>query len=136
MRGSCNLYIALEGKESNALLIFSCQRVDAIDYSIGRMPKEYRRFGPGTCPGASRQAIDNCSKTKFILVIHHTCTRLGCYLKKTFCYLFSEGSTVILQLSFCPGKQRKLSENCLQNLFPKEQPFLVTRLHNVVCQSI
>ena len=51
MRDSCNLYIALEGKESNALMIFSCKRVDAIDYSIGRMPKEHRRLGPGACPG-------------------------------------------------------------------------------------
>ena len=29
--------------------------------------------------------------------------RLGCYLEKRFCRLFSESSTVVMQLSFCPA---------------------------------
>ena len=45
----------------------------------------------------------------------------GYYLEKGFCKLFSESSTVVLQLPSCPGKQGELSENGLQNLFSKLQ---------------
>ena len=43
-------------------------------------------------------------------------TRSGFSLGKGFCKMFSEISTVVIQLACCPGKQGELSENCLQNL--------------------
>ena len=43
----------------------------------------------------------------------------GRYLGKRFCKMFSEGSTVVLQLPSYPGTQGELSGNCLQNLLPK-----------------
>ena len=33
-----------------------------------------------------------------------------------FCKMFSESSTIVMQLPYCLGKQGELSENCLQNL--------------------
>ena len=33
------------------------------------------------------------------------CNRMGCYLEKRFYKMFSESSTVVLQLPYCPGRQ-------------------------------
>ena len=46
-------------------------------------------------------------------------TRTGCYLGKRFCKIFSETSTVVLQLPCCSAKQWDLSEYCSHNLLPK-----------------
>ena len=44
------------------------------------------------------------------------CTMSAIRLFARFCEMFSEISTVVMQLPCCPGKQGELSEKCLQNL--------------------
>ena len=90
----------------NAITVILSWRLSDM-YSLGCMNREPR--------GSLRpqRAIHATWHSPFISCLQ--CTLSAIRLFPRFCKMFSESSTVVIQLPCCPGKQGELSENCFQN---------------------
>ena len=64
---------------------------------------------------------------------HSTCTLSAIRSFPKFGKMFSESSTIVMQLPCCPGKQGELSEYCLQNL---RNDLMAHSVYRWCCRSI